>query len=54
MKITYFVHSITNDNEKGLATGWMQGELSNEGAKRAKSLSEDLKTSILTLYFALI
>lgn len=43
MKITYFVHSITNDNEKGLATGWMQGELSNEGAKRAKSLSEDLK-----------
>ncbi len=43
MKITYFVHSITNDNEKGLATGWMQGELSNEGVKRAKFLAEDLK-----------
>lgn len=27
MTITYFVHSITTDNEKGLATGWLPGEL---------------------------
>ena len=38
MKITYFVHSITTDNEKGLATGWLQGELSEEGIKRIKLL----------------
>lgn len=42
MKITYFVHSITEDNEKGLATGWMQGKLSEEGIKRALSLKADL------------
>lgn len=42
MKITYFVHSITEDNEKGLATGWMQGKLSEEGTKRAIGLKQDL------------
>lgn len=42
MKITYFVHSITEDNEKGLATGWMQGKLSAEGIKRASGLRPDL------------
>ena len=42
MKITYFVHSITEDNEKGLATGWMQGRLSDEGIKRAIGLRQDL------------
>lgn len=42
MKITYFVHSITEDNEKGLATGWMQGRLSDEGIKQAINLRQDL------------
>ena len=42
MKITYFVHSITEDNEKGLATGWMQGRLSDEGIKQAIGLRQDL------------
>jgi broad specificity phosphatase PhoE len=42
MKITYFVHSITEDNEKSLATGWMQGKLSEEGVKRALALRPDL------------
>ncbi len=36
------MHSITEDNENGLATGWMQGKLSEEGIKRALSLREDL------------
>lgn len=44
MNITYFVHSITEDNEKGLATGWMQGNLSAEGVKRARALQEDLQS----------
>lgn len=43
MKITYFVHSITQDNEKGIATGWLQGELSEEGVRRAKKLQGELK-----------
>lgn len=44
MKITYFVHSITKDNEKGLATGWLQGDLADEGIKRAKALQADLRS----------
>lgn len=44
MKITYFVHSITTDNETGLATGWLQGELSDEGIKRAKAQTADLQS----------
>lgn len=42
MKITYFVHSITTDNEQGLATGWLHGELSDEGVRRAEELGQQL------------
>jgi alpha-ribazole phosphatase/probable phosphoglycerate mutase len=38
VKITYFVHGTTTDNEKDLATGWMPGELSELGKKQAKEL----------------
>ncbi len=38
MKITYFVHTITKDNENGIATGWLDAELSKEGIKRIKEL----------------
>ncbi len=51
MKITYFVHSITTDNEKGLATGWMQGELSPDGVARAKALGETLDASVYDAVF---
>lgn len=44
MKITYFVHSITKDNELGLATGWLQGELSEEGIRRAKAITKDVSS----------
>lgn len=43
MKITYFVHSITTDNEAGLATGWLPGELSGEGVRRAEALASELQ-----------
>jgi len=38
IKITYFVHGTTIDNEKELATGWMPGELSKLGIKQAREL----------------
>lgn len=38
VKITYFVHGTTTDNEKGLATGWLNGELSQKGIEQAKEL----------------
>jgi broad specificity phosphatase PhoE len=40
MKITYFVHSITKDNERGVASGWLEAELSEEGIKRIKQLPQ--------------
>ncbi|MFA7653688.1 MAG: histidine phosphatase family protein [Candidatus Magasanikbacteria bacterium] len=40
VSITYFVHGTTTDNEKGLATGWNQGELSETGKQQAVKLGE--------------
>jgi broad specificity phosphatase PhoE len=40
IKITYFVHGTTMDNEKDLATGWLDGELSEKGLKQAKELGD--------------
>ncbi len=38
VKITYFVHGTTTDNETGKATGWLPGELSELGIQQAKDL----------------
>lgn len=43
VEIVYFVHSITFDNEQGIATGWLPGELSPDGIKRAHKLAEDVR-----------
>ncbi len=40
VKITYFVHGTTTDNEKNLATGWAPGKLSDAGIKQAKELGK--------------
>lgn len=39
IKITYFVHGTTTDNEKGIASGWLAGELSKLGVKQSKELA---------------
>jgi broad specificity phosphatase PhoE len=38
IKIIYFVHGTTTDNEKGLATWWSHGELSDLWIQQAKDL----------------
>lgn len=40
IRITYFVHGTTTDNEKGLASGWADGELSALGKKQVKELGK--------------
>jgi len=40
LRITYFVHGTTTDNEKDLATGWSHGELSESGIKQSKELGK--------------
>jgi signal recognition particle-docking protein FtsY len=49
--ITYFVHGTTKENEKGIATGWVQGELSKLGLKQAKELGEAVDSKKFDIVF---
>jgi broad specificity phosphatase PhoE len=40
VQLVYETHSITVDNERGIATGWLEGELSAEGRRLARALGE--------------
>ena len=40
VEIVYETHQISTDNEAGIATGWLPGELSADGRKLAKELGE--------------
>jgi len=40
LKITYFVHGTTTDNEQDLATGWEPGELSELGKQQGIKLGK--------------
>ena len=40
VKITYFVHGTTTDNEEHKATGWNHGKLSELGSQQAKELGK--------------
>ncbi|MDB5186346.1 MAG: hypothetical protein JWL85_869 [Candidatus Saccharibacteria bacterium] len=42
VRITYFVHGTTTDNEHDLATGWLPGELSEAGKEQAKQLGQQV------------
>ncbi len=43
IKIAYFVHGTTTDNEQHNATGWAPGELSKLGAEQAKELGNQVQ-----------
>ena len=38
--LVYETHSISTDNERGIATGWLPGELSEQGRHLARELGE--------------
>jgi broad specificity phosphatase PhoE len=38
VQVVFETHSISTDNERGLATGWLHGELSEEGRRLAAEL----------------
>jgi len=43
VKITYFVHGTTTDNEQHKATGWLPGKLSDLGIDQSVGLKEQVK-----------
>jgi broad specificity phosphatase PhoE len=43
VNITYFVHGTTIDNERGVASGWSQTELSDLGKDQSIKLKEMIK-----------
>lgn len=38
--ISYETHATTTDNEAGISTGWLQGQLSAQGRREARELGE--------------
>ena len=42
VKITYFVHGTTTDNEKNISSGWKDVELSDLGVKQSKELFDTI------------
>ena len=40
VRITFETHSTTTDNENGIATGWLPGELSSTGREQARLLGK--------------
>lgn len=51
IKITYFVHGTTTDNERGLATGWLPGELSAKGHEQSKTLGKQVADKKFDIVF---
>lgn len=49
VKIIYFVHGTTTDNEQGKATGWSQGKLSTKGIEQAKELRKKINLDEIDL-----
>ncbi|MBI2148389.1 signal recognition particle-docking protein FtsY [Candidatus Woesearchaeota archaeon] len=52
LKITYFVHGTTTDNEKEISTGQAQGELSELGKKQAIELREKINLNDFDIIFS--
>ncbi len=51
IKITYFVHGTTTDNEKEISSGWKDVELSELGIKQSVALKEQTKDQKFDVVF---
>ena len=51
IKIKYFVHGTTTDNEAKLASGWNNSELSEKGKMQAKALCQTIKDEHFDIVF---
>ena len=51
IKITYFVHGTTTDNEQHISSGWKDVELSELGIQQSKELTEQTKDMKFDIVF---
>ena len=51
IKITYFVHGTTTDNEKEISSGWFDVELSDLGTKQSIELKDKVKDKKFDIVF---
>lgn len=51
VKITYFVHGTTTDNEKNISSGWFDVDLSELGVKQSIGLKELIKDKEFDVVF---
>ena len=51
IKITYFVHGTTTDNEKEISSGWSDVGLSELGIKQSINLKEQTKDKVFDVVF---
>ncbi|QQG46412.1 MAG: histidine phosphatase family protein [Candidatus Niyogibacteria bacterium] len=51
IKITYFVHGTTTDNEKGISSGWSDVGLSELGVKQSIELKNQIKDKKFDVVF---
>lgn len=52
VEVVFETHATTVDNEQGRATGWLPGELSQEGREQARELGERRRDDGLAAVFA--
>ncbi len=51
VKITYFVHGTTTDNESGISSGWHDAELSQKGIDQSIALKNQIKGKMFAVVF---
>lgn len=51
IKITYFVHGTTTDNEEGISSGWKDVELSQLGIKQSQELTKLTEDQVFDAVF---
>jgi len=52
IELVYETHSTTRDNEQGIATGWLPGELSELGRERAHALGRRRRDDGIDVVFS--
>lgn len=51
VKITYFVHGTTYDNEAGISSGWKDVDISEKGIEQSKALTDQVKDKKFDVVF---